>query len=255
MTTIGSARHDERGKYSGGKPGDQDGTEVSTQEFYWHPKGWRVFRAIDPNVAAKQAEAMEAACGNNNIGYCQAHRNDLYKQAKPLGFRLDLVKTPTETDCSALVRCCMAYAGVMVGDFDTSGEASLIISSKAYKEVFIKSAADVKPGDILVTKTKGHTAIAVQGKYTAVTQPAKLGWIQAGKDWYYRTAPGMNAHGWKNIKNADGETRRYYFDEKGKMLAGWQKILNDWYYFQPDGDLAGSMYVSNSLGAQYIWNL
>ena len=28
---IGSARRDENGKYAGGKPGDQDGVEVSTQ--------------------------------------------------------------------------------------------------------------------------------------------------------------------------------------------------------------------------------
>ena len=33
---IGSARHDENGKLTGGRPGDQTGTEVSMQNFYVH---------------------------------------------------------------------------------------------------------------------------------------------------------------------------------------------------------------------------
>ena len=39
---IGSARIDERGKISGGKAGDQTGSEVGTQNWYKHSKGWRV---------------------------------------------------------------------------------------------------------------------------------------------------------------------------------------------------------------------
>lgn len=35
---IGSARHDENGKLTGGRPGDQTGTEVSMQNFYVHKK-------------------------------------------------------------------------------------------------------------------------------------------------------------------------------------------------------------------------
>ena len=31
---VGSARIDENGKISGGKPGDQTGNEVSTQPYY-----------------------------------------------------------------------------------------------------------------------------------------------------------------------------------------------------------------------------
>lgn len=81
----------------------------------------------------------------------------------------------------------------------------------------------------------------------------KLGWIRSGADWYYRIAEGQNAHGWHNIKNADGKTRRYYFDNKGKMLTDWQQIEGKWYYFQPKGDLEGAMYISDSNGVQRIW--
>ena len=54
---IGSARIDENGKAHGGRAGDQTGKEVSTQSYYVHSKGWRVFRAKDP-AAAGEAYAM-----------------------------------------------------------------------------------------------------------------------------------------------------------------------------------------------------
>ena len=58
---IGSARHDENGTYSGGRNGDQDGTEVSTQTYYVHKKGWQLVRAKD---AAKQGKEAGDICSN-----------------------------------------------------------------------------------------------------------------------------------------------------------------------------------------------
>ena len=59
---VGSARIDENGKAHGGQAGDQTGKEVSTQSWYLHSKGWRVFRAKNPSVAEKIAQCMERAC-------------------------------------------------------------------------------------------------------------------------------------------------------------------------------------------------
>ena len=66
---VGSARIDENGKAHGGKAGDQTGKEVSTQNWYLHSKGWRVFRVKNPSVAEKIAQCMERACKNSKIGY------------------------------------------------------------------------------------------------------------------------------------------------------------------------------------------
>lgn len=65
---VGSARIDENGHATGGKPGDQTGKELSTQYWYNHSKGWRVFRPLDPLRAEKIAYAMQAACDNPHIG-------------------------------------------------------------------------------------------------------------------------------------------------------------------------------------------
>ena len=95
---IGSARIDENGKARGGKAGDQTGREVSTQNWYKHSKGWRVFRAKNSGVAEKIAWDMQAACDNNNIGYDQEQRNTLYNVAKPFGFNCKDVNKKCETD-------------------------------------------------------------------------------------------------------------------------------------------------------------
>ena len=156
---IGSARHDEHGNcYSGGKSGDQTGQEVSTQKFYNHSKGWNVLRAKDNKVAEKLAEAMQIACGNKNIGYDQSERYGIIKH----GIN---TKVKTECDCSSLVRACIIYAsGKDVGDFNTSNERSVILKSGLFDDMGTYKVGDtLYNGDILVTRTKGHTVIVVSG--------------------------------------------------------------------------------------------
>ena len=132
---VGSARIDERGRISGGKAGDQTGKEVSTQSWYKHKKGWRVLRCKSADKAEKIARAMQAACDNANIGYDQYQRDSLYNAAKGVDFDPVRVETPCETDCSALVRVCLAYAGILVENFRTSNEASVLLRSGEFIEL------------------------------------------------------------------------------------------------------------------------
>lgn len=162
---IGSARIDENGHAKGGKAGDQTGKEVSTQSWYKHSKGWRVFRAKNPGIAEKIAQDMQWACNNKNIGYDQSQRGTLYSVSKPLGFNCSKVTTKCETDCSALVRVCCAYAGVDLPNFRTTDEASVLLKSGAFVEMrgdkYQESSAYLRRGDILVTKTQGHTVVVL----------------------------------------------------------------------------------------------
>lgn len=162
---IGSARIDERGKISGGKAGDQTGKEVSTQNWYKHSKGWRVFRPHDVRQADKIAFCMELACKSKYIGYDQNQRNTLYSTLKNDGFDIEKLKKNVETDCSALVRFCCAYAGIKMSDFNTASEANTLLKSGAFKELTDKKYTTksnyLRRGDVLVTKTKGHTAIVL----------------------------------------------------------------------------------------------
>lgn len=164
---IGSARIDENGKAHGGKAGDQTGKEVSTQSWYKHEKGWRVLRAKDSGAAAKIAAGMRAACSNSKIGYDQYQRNTLYDAAKPVGFDPAKVTKSVETDCSALVRVCCAYAGIMLGDFTTGNQASVMLASGKFEELtgskYTAKSDYLRAGDVLVTKSKGHTVVVLTG--------------------------------------------------------------------------------------------
>lgn len=162
---IGSARIDENGKTHGGKAGDQTGREVSTQAWYKHSKGWRVFRAKDRIHALRIAYAMDAACKNSHIGYDQYQRDSLYTKAKPVGFDPAKVTTDCETDCSALVRVCCAYAGITIGNFRTYNEPQMLLDSGAFVELkgskYTSESAYLGEGDILCTPVSGHTVVVL----------------------------------------------------------------------------------------------
>lgn len=157
MIRIGSARIDERGKLTGGKAGDQTGREVSEQNFYVHSKGWYILRPLSDAHAQKIAERMQAACANPNIGYDQNQRLGIIKAG------ID-TKSPTECDCSSLVRQCVREAtGKDPGNFTTANEKGMLLNTGLFEALTYRTGTKVCTGDILVTKSKGHTVICTQG--------------------------------------------------------------------------------------------
>ena len=175
---VGSARSNENGGVNGGKAGDQTGREVSTQPWYLHSKGWIVIRAKSPAVREAIAKNMEAACQNNNIGYCQGHRGTATAAAKPYDYDLSKVNAAVETDCSELVRCCVLYAGIHVNGFSTANEVTELEQTGQFyileENKYCKAADYLLRGDILVTKTKGHTVVVLDnGSKSSQTEVAR----------------------------------------------------------------------------------
>lgn len=164
---VGSARSDENGAAHSGKVGDQKGgQEVTTQAWYKHPKGWRVFRAKDSAHAAKIAEVMKWACGTDLIGYDQWQRHTLYKELQKNGFTEMKITKAVETDCSALVRVCLKFCGMDVPeDFRTGNMPKYLLATGGFVELkgskYTDRADFLGAGDILVTKTSAHTVVAI----------------------------------------------------------------------------------------------
>lgn len=168
---VGSARSDERGKATGGKAGDQTGREVSKQKWYKHSKGWRVLRCKIPEMRRLIADAMRAACDNNKIGYDQVQRLTLYNLIKAFNFDPSKASTACETDCSALVRVCVLYAlrktgrNIEIDNFITSNQMSVLLKTGLFAELteskYTSKSDYLMEGDILVTKTKGHTVVVL----------------------------------------------------------------------------------------------
>ena len=171
--TIGSARS----SFGNTKAGDQSGgKEVSTQSWYLHSKGWYVYRAKDQATRKKIAEAMRKACDNNDIGYSQGTRDTLWNNVKNSGYDPSKTTKAVNTDCSALVRVCCAYAGIVMSDFITSTLSTRLMATGKFEKLtsdkYCKSSDYLMVGDILCTRTKGHVVVVLtdgrKAEYPAV---------------------------------------------------------------------------------------
>ena len=208
---VGSARIDENGRLSGGKAGDQTGKEVATEPFYVHKQGWNVLRAKDPNVAKKIAESMLRACNNKNIGY------DQYQRLGVITYGTGST-VPTECDCSALVRQCVKEAsGVDAGNFTTSNEKSKLLATGLFTEVTFTSVSALRLGDVLVTKTTGHTVVVVDA-------PAQDSNQTSGIDVIYRVYAGKWYSAVKNTLDYAGVENKPISGVMAKVSKGGIKV-------------------------------
>ena len=168
MAKIGHASIDERGKATGGNAGDNNGKEVCIRDWYLHSKGWYVLRCKNANKRKKISEAMRKACNNSMIGYDQNQRDSLFNNVKDKGFDPSKTTKKVETDCSGLVRVCIAYAyGYdLVGNIRTITEADVLVKTGEFEKLtsdkYCKSSDYLLEGDILVTRTKGHTVVVLE---------------------------------------------------------------------------------------------
>lgn len=157
---IGSARHDENGKYAGGKAGDQTGQEVATQKMYnyFSKGGWVCYRPKTGIEAKRLKNAMLTACSNPNIGYSQSDRYGIIRSGTD-------TKKPTNADCSTLVRECIIEAITTdIKDFTTANEGAALMQTGCFKKIgIVTTLSKLYEGDVLVTARKGHTAIVTAG--------------------------------------------------------------------------------------------
>lgn len=164
---IGHASIDENGKAKGGSAGDQSGKEVCIRN--WYNKPWSVLlRPKDEAVAEKMAQACEAGCANNNIGYDQNQRNTLHTLLKQNGYDMSSVGK-CETDCSAFMTVCAVAGGVMALEYDgnaptTSNMRAKFTATGAFDcltdSKYLTKTDFLRRGDILVAPGK-HTVMVL----------------------------------------------------------------------------------------------
>lgn len=167
---IANAGHDERGKYHGGKAGDQTGTEYCVRSWYNRP--WSgVLRAKRADVREVIADVGEKGAKNKNVGYDQYQRLTLHNENAKVGWHPERITTPCETDCTAAgmdaavaagYRCGVdslksiptnTYSGNIVKNFLATGEFEWLTDSK-----YRTSDEYLLRGDILVYENH-HAAI------------------------------------------------------------------------------------------------
>ena len=88
---------------------------------------------------------------------------------------------------------------------------------------------------IMVT---GWKTISKKGYYFGKDGKMRTGWQTIGKYTYYFGTDGARHLGWSNIKDAKGNTYRYYFMlKRGRMYKGFNTIDGKKYYFTNEGKL------------------
>ena len=82
-------------------------------------------------------------------------------------------------------------------------------------------------------------------------------WVEANGKWYWQDAQGRNWHGWKDIKETNGDkVHRYWFDWTGEAATGEKYIDGRWYFFWPDKDLNECMQcLTDENGGMVIRNI
>jgi hypothetical protein len=99
---------------------------------------------------------MVVACDNKNLGYNQAQNVKVLRDGITS-------KIPTNCDCAKLVEACIEQCGYKVPSFTTANEADVLLATGLFIEVPYTGPGCLCNGDILVTKTKGHTVIVISG--------------------------------------------------------------------------------------------
>ena len=166
VVKIGSASYGDNG-IKNNRNGDQSGREVKTEDWYLHEKGWVVLRCNEADKREKIAWAMEAACKNNNIGYDQDDRDNTFKDFEKVNFDPSKITEKIDTDCSGLVRVCIAYAyGEYKSDaFDTDFAPQTLVNTGLFTKLttdrYCTSSDYLVRGDILCTPVKGHMVIVL----------------------------------------------------------------------------------------------
>ncbi len=208
---VASARIDENGNAYGGKAGDQNGKEVSSQVWYEHDKGWVLLRCTDPEKRKLIAKCMRDAYVNAYIGYDQHQRDTLYNAVKDKGFDVNTLEKAVECDCSSLARVCVCFAGINCPNFRTTDQASVLVKTGFFKKItdakYTKSPDYLLEGDILVTKTQGHTVIVLNDGAKAVTD---TGW-----DWNAVIIPDAPGKGTNVPTNTVTVAEGTYFLRRG----------------------------------------
>ena len=111
---ISNCGHDENGRYSGGKAGDQTGTEWRV--INWYNRPWKcVLRHPNADERAMIASMAKAAANNNLIGYDQSQRGTFWTNLADSNYDPARITVACEADCSSGVAAIVKGAGYRLG--------------------------------------------------------------------------------------------------------------------------------------------
>lgn len=265
VVKISNCGHDERGKYAGGKAGDQTGTEY--QIMNWYSRPWLcILRFEDAKIAAMIADMATKAARNDLIGYDQGtagNSNDRYtfwQHLKASNYDPAQITIACESDCSASTAAIVKGAGYRLNNAKLKA-VSIYLTTRNMRQALKNAGAKVltdkkylnsgdylKAGDILLNDSH-HVAIAVTSgsesgdtsTNTTTKTNASTTLSKTPKFVGKVTANSLNVRTWAGTENP--QLRSYPTLAKGNLIDVCDTVKakdgSSWYYIRIAGKYFG----------------
>jgi len=145
-----------------GKAGDQNKREVCVRSYY--NNNWNyIIRPHDAEIAVSMAQAGIEIANNNNIGYCQAHRNSALQEFRKCNSISD-IEVKCDVDCSSFVTLAAIASGVPLtvtsNSLTTRNMISGFLKTEQFDVIPFTDKSELRTGDILLKEGR-HVAIVV----------------------------------------------------------------------------------------------
>jgi hypothetical protein len=161
---CGYAASSENGTKNGAK-GDQTGKEVKTAPYYNFGQN-KLIRFKDASKGALAAQAMQALCANDNVGYGQSDRITLYSECQRIGWDINRIGEIRlcNCDCSEIAACVINFAfgrEVIPASAYTGNIVALCIQTGLFDIIPNVSESTLHIGDMPI-KEGSHMIMALQ---------------------------------------------------------------------------------------------
>lgn len=249
---ISNCGSDERGKYSGGVAGDQNGLEWKLCNWYSRP--WNcVIRHPNPNVRKLISEMATASAKNNLIGYDQGQRLTYWQHLQASNYDPAKITVACEADCSSGVAAICKAVGYRlniqalknISIYIYTGNQRASLKAAGFQILteskYLTSDAYLLEGDILLNDA-AHTAINVTNGSKSGSESVSTGATASSTPAPVQTnvssAVMRNVQTWVNNYCKAGLVVDGEFGPKTKagLCKALQKTINDVYKKNLDVD-------------------
>lgn len=247
---IANSGHNEKGTYTGGKPGDQTGEEWEIRTWYNRP--WNVVLRY-PNIAVASFTARLAvqAANNPNCGYGQDKRTSFHDELEEAGWYPQDIDIPCQSDCSSGITALEIATGHILNipalaalspDIYTGNMRKAFVKA-GFEELtdskYLTSDKHLMPGDVLLYE--GHH-VAMNLDYGSKVQPEvkpeahyyeNLGWNEDAEGWWYAWGHNKGQYHVNNVVRIvyEGKEKLWGFDTEGYLCDMSRCEMN------PDGSI------------------
>ena len=232
---ISNCGSDERGKYSGGKAGDQTGNEWVIRTWYNRP--WtHVLRHPDEAVRKRIAYNAKAAALNDLVGYDQDDRYTYWDHLKASNYDPAQITIKCEADCSSGVSANVKAAGYVlnikklkdVSIYMYTGNERAVLQAAGFEVLtdpkYLNSDDYLLEGDILLCEGH-HTATNLTDGEKAIVKYdyELLGWNKDDNGWWYATGHNKGQFHQNNAvriyNEKTGVNELFFFDTEGYCVV------------------------------------